>query len=161
MNHLGEKFPSEPTRLHIGRELMKVWRLLRGKTNEMILRMPLMTDPDKIAIVQILNVLFPGAYRTRAKLWGLIILRLVQLTLLHELTLVTAVGFAFYAAISSIINQDVDGSYHYAELALAMLDKFQAREWVPRVYLGVYGHTSSYKYFLRDVYPKFEEAHQI
>lgn len=161
LHHLGETFPSEPTRFHIGRELSRVWRLLKNKTNEMILRMPLMTDPDKLATVQILNLLFPGAYRTRPKLWGLIVLRLVRLTLLYGLSPVSAVGFAFYAAISSMISRDIDGSSRYGELALSLLEKFQAREWIPRVYLGVYGHTSSYKYFLRDVYPKFDEAHQV
>jgi len=161
LDHLGEKFPAEPKRYHIGRELMRVWRLLKGKTNEMILRMPLMTDPDKISTVQILNLLFPGAYRTRPKLWGLIVLRVVRLTMLHGLSPVSAVGFAFYAAISSMVTGNIDDSYQYAELALALVDKFHAKEWIPRVYLGVYGHTSSYKFFLRDMYPKFQHAHHI
>ena len=161
LNHLGEKFPAKPTRFHIGRELIRVWRLLKNKTNEMILRMPIMTDPDKIATVQILNLLFPGAYRTRPKLWGLIVLRVVKLTILHGLSPVSAVGFAFYAAILSMITGNIDGSYRYAELALALVDKFHAKEWIPRVYLGVYGHTSSYKRSLRDCYAKFEHAHRV
>lgn len=161
LDHLGEKFPAEPKRYHIGRELIRVWRLLKGKTNEMILRMTLMTDPDKIAVVQILNLLFPGAYRTRPKLWGLIILRVVRLTMLYGLSPVSAVGFAFYAAISSMITGNIDGSYRYAELALALVEKLNAKEFIPRVYLGVYGHTSSYKYFLRDMYPKFQHAHCV
>ena len=73
---------------------------------------------------------------------------------------VSAVGFSFYAAISSMITKDVDGSYRYAELALALLDKFQAKEWLPRVYLGVYGHTYSYRQSLRSAYPKLQEAHE-
>ena len=92
LQHLGERFPPNPTRFHIGRELMRVWRLLKGKTNEMILRMPQMTDPDKIATMQVLNLLFPGAYRTRPKLWGVIVLRLVRLTLLYGLSPGTLFG---------------------------------------------------------------------
>jgi predicted ATPase len=161
LHHLGEHFPANPKRRHIGRELMRTWRLLKGKTNESILRIPVMTDPNKLATLQILNLLFPGAYRTRPKLWGLIIIRIVRLTLLYGLSPVSAVGFAFYAAISSMITKDVAGSYRYAEVALALVDKFRAKEFIPRVYLGVYGHTSSYKFFLRDMYPKLLHAHQV
>lgn len=161
LHHLGEHFPANPKKRHIGRELMRTWRLLKGKTNESILRIPVMTDPNKLATLQILNLLFPGAYRTRPKLWGLIIIRIVRLTLLHGLSPVSAVGFAFYAAISSMITRDIAGSYRYAEVALALIDKFRAKEFIPRVYLGVYGHASSYKFFLRDMYPKFLHAHQV
>lgn len=161
LNHLGEKLPSNPSRRHIGRELMKTWRLLRGRTNEMILRMPTMSNPDKLAALQILNLLFPGAYRTRPKLWGIIILRIVRLTCLYGTSPVSAIGFASYSAISSMITGNVEDSYRYGELALALVDKFGGREWIPRVYLGVYGHASSYKYYLRDAYPKFRYAHEV
>ena len=161
LDHLGETFPAQPRRYHIAREMIRVWRLLKGKTNEMILRMPLMTNPDKIAVVQILNLLFPGAYRTRPKLWGLIVLTVVRLTMLYGLTPASAVGFAFYAAISSMVTGDIDGSYRYGELALALVDKLHAKQWIPRVYLAVYGHPSSYKYYLRDVYPQFQLAHTL
>lgn len=83
LNHLGERFPSNPTRFHIARELVRVWRLLRGKTNEMILRMPPMRDPDKVATMQVLNLLFPGAYRTRPKLWGVIVLVSLPVYTIH------------------------------------------------------------------------------
>jgi predicted ATPase len=62
--HLGEKFPSRPRVHHFLIEFMRTQRLLRGKTNEMILRMPLMQNVDKIAAAQMLSLVISTAYYT-------------------------------------------------------------------------------------------------
>jgi predicted ATPase len=82
------------------------------------------------------------------------------LTLLYGLSPVSAVGFGFYSAILSMITKDINGGYRYAKLALALLDKFHAKEWIPRVYMGVFGHAYSYRRSLRSAYPKLQEAHE-
>jgi hypothetical protein len=42
-----------------------------------------------------------------------------------------------------------------------LLDKFHAKEWIPRVYLGVFGHAGSYKLPLQEMYPHIEYAQKI
>lgn len=53
---LGEPLPPNPKTRQVLFQFMAAQRLLKGKTNEIILRMPCMTNSDKIAASQILNL---------------------------------------------------------------------------------------------------------
>jgi len=161
LDRLGEPLPSDPTRRNVLFAFWRTKRLLRGKTSEMILRMPLMTNPDKMATSQILNLMFPSTFRTRPLLFALVVLRLVRLTMKFGLNAVSAVGFGYYGSILCAFSGSIDEGYRYGQVALALLDKFHTKEWIPRVYLGVYGHIGSYKLPLQEMYTHLERAQQI
>jgi predicted ATPase len=161
LNRLGEPLPSDPQKYHIFIDFVRTKQLLRGKTNEMILRMPLMTEPDKIATSQILNLMIPSTFRTRPLLFALVVLRLVRLSMMHGVCAVSAVGFGYYGSILCAFSNDIDDGCRYGQLALSLLDKFKTKEWTPRVYLGVYGHIGSYKLPLQEMYPHLDRAQQI
>ena len=158
---LGEPLPPNPKTRQVLFQFMATQRLLKGKTNEIILRMPCMTNSDKIAASQILNLAFPSTYRSRPLLFALIVLRLVRLTMRYGLSTVSAVGFGFYGSLLCSITGNIGEGDRFGELALALLDKFHAKEWIPRVYLGVFGHAGSYKLPLQEMYPHIEYAQKI
>ena len=137
LNRLGETLRSEPRKYHVFIDVVRTVRLLRGKTNEMILRMPLMTDSGKIATSQILNLMFPSTFRTRPLLFALVVLKLVRLTMRHGLNAVSAVGFGYYGSILCAFSGNIADGWRYGQLALSLLDKFQTKERTPRLYLGV------------------------
>lgn len=159
LDRLGETFPRNPRKYRVAIEFIKTKRMLQNKSNEYILRLPLLQDADKLAAVQILNVMYTNAYDLSVNLSIILILRLIQLTMEYGTSGVSSVCFALYAAIVSRNNKEE--GYRYSQLALALLDKFQAREWKPRVYVAVYGEASTYHMRVRDVYPHLKVAHLV
>jgi len=161
LKHLGVRFPSQPRKYHATIELLRTKRLLRGKTNEMILRMPLMEDTNKIAAMQILNLIFPVAYHLNRILFVLINLRLVRLTMHYGMCAISVVGFAAYSAMLVTLYQNKDEGFRYSELTLELLDKFGTREYIPRVYYFVYAEALTFKYEIRSLYTYLIQAYQV
>jgi histidine kinase len=136
---LGEVFHSRPSNARIRFELMKTTRLLRGESDEKIMRLPTMQDSRKGAAMQLMNMVFSCAFAAKPMLCPLLCLRMVNLTLVDGLCAVSSFAFATYGMLLCSYNFDFAGGYRYGQLALKLLDRFGAKEWLPRVYAGVYG----------------------
>lgn len=161
LRHLGVKIPLKPRQYHVTVEFLRTKRLLRGKTNEAVLRMPLMDNVDKIAAMQILNLLFPVAYHTDRTLFTLINLRLVRLTMHYGLSAISTVGFAAYSVMLVTLYQDKEEGFSYSQLALDLLEKFHVREYISRTYFFVYAEAYTFKYEIRTLCPYLQEACEL
>lgn len=162
LRHLGVKFPSRPRKYHVAIEITRTKTALRGKTNEMILRMPLIEDGSKgLAAMQILNLIFPVAYHVDRVLFVLINLRLVRLTMRHGLSAISTVGFAAYSVMLVTICKNKETGYRYSQLALDLLDKFGKREYTPRTYYFVYGEAYTFKHEVRQLRSYLLQAYQV
>ena len=161
LRHLGEIFPSKPRKYHALFEFVRTKRLLRGKTNEMILRMPSMENPDKIAAMQMLNLIFPNSFHVDPILFVLIALRIVRLSVRSGLTAVSSVGFAAYSSFLANFHKDKTEGYRYSDLSLQLIGKFHAREFVPRVYFFLYSETMTHKYDLRTLCSHLYRGFQV
>jgi predicted ATPase len=99
LRRLGEPFPSKPNRLRLLFEFACLRRRLNGRSTESILRLPNMVDTNKLAAMQLLNLVFLSAYIELQSLVPLIGLRLVRMSLDYGLCAVSCIGFAAYAGI--------------------------------------------------------------
>lgn len=135
---LGVKINPHPRQWHMMRADWKLRSLLRGKSCEGILRMPEMTDENAIAAMQMLNLIFNMVFSTRSQLLPLVVLNMVGLTLENGLSVMSSVGFAMYAMMLASFGQ-VDRGASYAQLALDIYARFPVKEWLPRIYAGLYG----------------------
>jgi hypothetical protein len=161
LRHLGVKIPPKARMRHVSIEFLRTRRLLRGKTNEAVLRMPLMVDADNIAAMQMLNLLFPVAYRIDRVLFTLINLRLVRLTLQYGLSAISTVGFAAYSVMLVTLYRDKEEGFRYSQLALDLLDKFDVREYISRTYFFVYAEAYTFKYEIRHLCPYLQKACEL
>lgn len=140
LQQLGISFPKRATKLHVAYELFKSRKLLRGKTNEMILRGPLMTDSDMIAAMQMMNLVFPNVFKTDPYLAFLVSSRMVTLSLEQGLCVISSVAFSMYGTMYCAYTAHKEEGYRFGQLALALLDRFDCVQWLPRVYFSVYGN---------------------
>lgn len=161
LRHLGVKLPSKPRMYHVTIEFLRTKRLLRGKTSEAILRMPLMDNADKIAAMQMLNLLFPVAYHIDRIQFMLINLRLVRLTMHYGLSAISTVGFAALSAMLVALNKDKEEGFRYSQLALDLLEKFEIREYICRTYFFVYAECLTFKYEIRQIWPFLQTACEV
>ena len=55
LKELGETFPNRLCMAHLMQEMSSVEKLLKGKSNEYLLRMPHITDSNKLSALQVLS----------------------------------------------------------------------------------------------------------
>jgi histidine kinase len=160
---LGECLPTKPTSFRIFREVRMIRLRLRGKTDEMLMRLPLMTDAKKLAAMEMMNLIFLYVVLVKPDLAPIIGCRMVGMSLDHGLSAVYCVGFVAFAAsvavyvvvwglvsVVSSLNpksnlpvcvflvlrramQAFEESYHLGRLGFLLLKKFNATPWLARV----------------------------
>jgi len=147
LSRLGEKIPKQPGRLQVLSELFTVKRLLRGKTDSIILGLPDMIDKRKLAAMNILNLLIFPTYAGKIDLFPMIALRMAKLTAKFGLSAISSFGFVTYGMVLHVLG-DIDGAYRFSELGLSILDyRYPSvkKEWIPRVHVVHYGLISPWK----------------
>jgi predicted ATPase len=81
LRELGEPFPKKGRQVYILLNFMKTNRVLRNKTTEDILNLPTLHEPNKLAAIRIMNLLFPYCIAGRLEFAPLLAMRVVQITL--------------------------------------------------------------------------------
>jgi predicted ATPase len=94
---LDEKLPTKNSPQIIAIAMKRTKWMIKGKSNETLLRMPMMDNPKKIAAMKMMNIIFLYAYIAVPTLAPLIALRMVKLTMDYGLCDVSSVGFVTFA----------------------------------------------------------------
>eukprot|EP00538_Stauroneis_constricta_P012896 CAMPEP_0119561134 /NCGR_PEP_ID=MMETSP1352-20130426/16777_1 /TAXON_ID=265584 /ORGANISM="Stauroneis constricta, Strain CCMP1120" /LENGTH=1271 /DNA_ID=CAMNT_0007609265 /DNA_START=130 /DNA_END=3942 /DNA_ORIENTATION=- len=121
----------------------KIKRKLRTRSEQSIMRIPWMTDPKKLAAMQILNLLFLTTWMNRPQMFGFVVLKMVKLSLNDGLCAISSVAFAGYATLLCYA-WDIKEGVRYGKLSLGLLDMFKTRAYMARCYGFVYGMIFSY-----------------
>ena len=72
----GIDIPAHPTQAQVQAEYETVWRILDGRPIESLIDLPMMTDPEMLAAMQVLSALLSPAYHTDFHLWCLLACRM-------------------------------------------------------------------------------------
>jgi hypothetical protein len=83
----GIDIPAHPTQAQVQAEYETVWQTLNGRPIESVIELPLMTDPELQAAMQVLSVLAPPAYFTDFHLFCLLACRMVKVSTLLSIRL--------------------------------------------------------------------------
>lgn len=138
LEQVGEKFPKKPIMPHVMRDLIKTKILLRGKNNDIIKELPVMTDESKIAAMRIIADIASSSYWATPTLFPLLIFRMVHISLKYGNTSVSAFAFATYGVILCGVLGDMKNGYKFGKLGLILLEKFNAKEWKTQIYTPIY-----------------------
>src|SRR6202051_1867378 len=79
----GIDLPAHPTAEQGQAEYETVWQTLDGRPIESLVDLPMMTDPELQAAMQVLSVLTPAAYFTDYQLFCLQLCRMVNISIQH------------------------------------------------------------------------------
>lgn len=140
LKELGEAFPRRLVLLHTIRSLIATQKLLKNKTDEDILNLPLVTDTKVLSAMKILKVIYPHILISRSEYAPLVAMRSISITFEHGLSPMSSVGFGTYSLTLLYANiGNVNECYRYGQVALRLLDKFPGNEFLARTYGSVYG----------------------
>ena len=165
MESLGETFPRRLGHVQLVLEAVSVKFLLRNwllgrEGNESILKLPHMTDPDKLICLSTINLLVLHAMVFKPKLFPFLSLRAVKLTLRYGLTLMAPQAFGAFAATLGSLGQ-FDCALRLGELALYLMDHFGHDESLPRVYASYYGCVWSSRHPRREALEPHIHAYRV
>jgi predicted ATPase len=134
LKRLGESFPKKASTVNVFVDILRTKRMLRKKSNKDVLNLPLMQDPEKTAAMKLLNLMLTYAYLVNPGFFPLLTFRMIQLTMRHGICAISSIGFGVYGALLIGAMGEIKEGFRYGRLGLEVLDKFNADEWIPRMY---------------------------
>ena len=132
----GIDLPAHPTLEQVQAEYETAWQTLKGRPIESLVDLPLMTDPELRAAMQILSALSAPAYYTDLHLMQLHVCRMVNVSILHGTSGASAHGFAFFGLfLSPAFHRYIDG-YRFTQLACDLVEKHGFIVYKAKVYMA-------------------------
>jgi predicted ATPase/serine phosphatase RsbU (regulator of sigma subunit) len=130
---LGVSLPKKPKKWHIILGLLQTKITLVGKRTEDLINLPEMTDSAKLAAMRILSRIISASYIAMPELLPLVVFKKVNLSLKYGNTSLSAYAYATYGMILCGSVGDIEAGYQFGQLALTVLERFEAKELKAKV----------------------------
>jgi PAS domain S-box-containing protein len=139
LRHLGVEWSPHPTDEDVRREYGRMWSLLGRRAVEELIDLPLMTDAESRATVDVLIKTAPAALFTDWNLHCLVLCRTVNLSLEHGNSDASCLAYTFIATVLGPHFGNYDAAYRFGLSGLQLAEKRGLNRFEARVYL-VFGN---------------------
>jgi predicted ATPase/signal transduction histidine kinase len=131
----GIDLPAHPTLEQVQAEYQMVWQTLNGRSTEDLIDLPMITDPELQAIMQVLSFLYVPAYFTDFHLFCLIVCRMVKISMEHGMSGASALSYALLGVfiLGPIFHRYNEG-YRFAKLGCDLVEKHGFIAYQAKVY---------------------------
>ncbi|MDV2995290.1 MAG: hypothetical protein N4J56_004944 [Chroococcidiopsis sp. SAG 2025] len=158
---LGVSLPEQPNRFGILVNSISTKLNIGAKQIEDLAQLPRMTDPEKIAAMRILIAVLVPAFLTTPNLFPIITFKMVNLSLRYGNSPQAAYGYALYGWLLCGALGDINSGYQFGQLALELLNKFNAQDLSCKV-INIYNaFVCHWKEHGKTTIPAFVEALQM
>jgi GAF domain len=126
--------PARPTWELVQAEYETLWQTLNGRPIESLIELPLMTEPELQAAIELLSVLTPPAYFTDLHLFSLLVCRMVNLSMQHGTSGASAYAYGILGHILGPVFHRYSEGYRFAKLACDLVEKHGFMAYHAKVY---------------------------
>ena len=126
--------PAHPTWEQVQVEYEKTWQNLGKRSIESLIDLPLMTDPQLQAAMQLLSVLTPPAYFTDLHLFSLLVCRMVNVSMQDGTSGASAHAYGILGHILGPVFHRYSDGYRFAKLACDLVEKHGFIAYHAKVY---------------------------
>src|SRR3984885_9269227 len=119
----GIHLPAHPTWEQVQAEYETVWQSLNGRPIESLIDLPIMTDPDLQAAMQVLSVVTPASFFSNIHLFCLLVCRMANFSVQHGVSGASAHGYAQFGNIVGPVFHRYSERYRFAKLACDLVEK--------------------------------------
>jgi predicted ATPase/signal transduction histidine kinase len=123
--------------------------------------LPEMTEPQKMAAMRILMTLIAAAYFADPALLFPIILTMIHLSCKYGNCSYSAYGYVLYGLLLCGPLADIESGYRYGQLALQLLNHFNAKELRAKIFLVYNGNIRHWKEHTKTTIKPLLEAIQV
>src|SRR6266851_755559 len=126
--------PAHPTFEQVQAEYETVRQTLDGRPIESLIDLPLMTDPELQAAMQVLSVLTPAAYFTDIRLYRLLVCRMVKISMQYGTSGASAQAFGYWGSMLGPVFHRYRDALRFAKLACDFVEKHGFNGYRAKVY---------------------------
>jgi predicted ATPase/GAF domain-containing protein/tRNA A-37 threonylcarbamoyl transferase component Bud32 len=139
LRHVGIEWSPHPTKDDVEREYSKIWRQLGGRAIEELVDLPLMTDPDCRATLEVLSAIAWPAWHTDENLHDLIGAHMANLSLEHGISDASCHAYALLGRILGSNLGQYQAGFRFGKLAVDLIEKRGLHRFKANVY-NAFGH---------------------
>ncbi|MEG5032471.1 AAA family ATPase [Microcoleus sp. AT3-D2] len=158
---LGIELPAEPDEAKIGKALQALAALLGDRKIEELVDLPVMTNPQTQAAMQLSGMLFPPIFQGMPGLLPLLSSTMVSLSLSFGNAPASTVGYAMHGMVFCAFFQEVETGYGFGQLALSLLDRLNVPEFKSTVLLLFGGWIQHRQESLLATIPTLKEGYRL
>jgi predicted ATPase/signal transduction histidine kinase len=133
----GINLPAHPTWDQVQGEYEKVWQTIAGRPIEGLIDLPMMTDPELQAAMQVLAVLISPAYFTDFNLYCLHICRMVNVSMQHGTSGASAHAYGYLGFILGPIFHRYRDALRFAKVACDLVERQDFNAGRAKVYYAI------------------------
>ncbi|MEH2339977.1 trifunctional serine/threonine-protein kinase/ATP-binding protein/sensor histidine kinase [Nostoc sp.] len=161
LNLLGVKLSPQASQTQTLLGLGKITLRLLGKSPLTLIDLPNMTGGEQLAAIRILASTNSTAYIARPDLLPPIILSEVNLSMQYGNAAESAFGYAWYGLIQCGVIGNIQAGYEFGQLALQVLEKFNAHELKAKTFFIVQTFVNHWHQHLQETIAPLTEAYQV
>ncbi|MDN4987148.1 AAA family ATPase [Bradyrhizobium sp. WYCCWR 13022] len=135
LRHLGVDWSPHPTQVEVVREYEQVWNQLGDRAIEELIDLPLMSDPESLATLDVLTRVFPSALFTDEHFLSLAICHAVNLSLERGHGDGSCVAYVFFSKIAGPLFSDYNAGFRFGQLGYDLVEKRGLKRFQARTYL--------------------------
>jgi len=156
---LGITLTETPTPKDVEQAIAETSANMADKNIDDLMNLPLITDANKQAALQLLASLIPATYQSVPELFILMACQQVNLTIQFGNTPFSPSGFADYGIIFCGLLLDIETSYKFGQLALTLLDRLDTGSTRSQTLFKVSTFILPWKHSIRDSLPYLQDAY--
>src|SRR6202022_2412214 len=130
----GIDLPAHPTWEQVQAEYETVWQTLNGRPIESLIDLPLMTDPELQAAMQVLSVCQTPAKSTDFHLWCLLGCRMVKVSMQHGASGASAHAYGYWGSMLGPVFHRYSDACRFVKLACDLVEKHGFIAYHAKVY---------------------------
>jgi len=158
---LGRPVCSKARRLFGNKDLRMVQMMLRGKSDDQLLRLPRMQDATSLEAMRIMSLIMLPALSIKCPSAPLVLVRLMKLSLKEGHSIFSPISFVAYGIFCANMLNDVDQAFRFGQLALKLQEIGNRLEYLPRVYSLYFGFIHGWKKPAKEALCPLLRAHAI
>jgi PAS domain S-box-containing protein len=161
LDELGASFPAKPTQQDVEQSFASLQPLLADMDIDALSEMPDMTDPSKLAAMQLLLFLYSFGYFALPNLASLIGMDMVKLSIKHGNAPESGFGYSCLGVFLYGEKGDIDRAYKFGQLASTFFFRPEAMQYKARTRTMVYVFLTHCKRHLKNVVSPLLETFRI
>jgi PAS domain S-box-containing protein len=139
LRHVGVLWSAHPTTEEIRQEYEKLWRQISHCAIQDLIDLPMMTDPEWRATMDVLTAVVSPALFTNANLLCLVVCWMANLSLEYGNCDGSCFAYAWLGMILGAYFRDYQNAFRFGKLGLDLVEQRGLRRFEARVYL-IFGH---------------------
>ena len=160
LESLGVYLPQQPKQYAVSWAIWKTQRALAKRSIASLADLPTMTSAVELAAMRLLSSVMSAAFSYSPKLFLLISLKALNLSLKHGNVALSAYAYATYGQILCGIVGDLDKGYQFGQLALKLLSQFDDKRLKAKVLMIVNDFVVHWRVHVKETLAPFLVAYQ-